>query len=217
MRKTDNQIISKERVDDFGEVYTSEKEVNAMLDLVKDQTQTIESRFLEPACGNGNFLTHIMMRKLNILNNLYRKNQHSFHKFSLVLVGSLYGIDIILDNVLTTRNRLFEIYKKNYIDLFHEDNETLFKNIKYILEKNVINADALTFLTADKKTLILSEWSIVDDYIKRRDFEYKNLIGYSPFEEGTLFSDLGEEVILPIPLKDYPLINFFKIYDSENS
>lgn len=209
------QVISKERVSDFGEVYTSEKEVNDMLNLVQDQTERIDSRFLEPACGNGNFLSEILKRKLKILNELYKKNQYSFDKFLILLTGSLYGVDIIQDNVIKAQKRLFEILKDNYIDLFNSDNEELFKNIQFILRKNIVCADALTFLSSNKKKpLILSEWSLIDDKIKRRDFEYKNLVDYSPFEEGTLFSDLGEEAIIPNPIKEYPLINFLKLYET---
>ena len=209
------QVISKERVSNFGEVYTSEKEVNDMLNLVKDQTDRIDSRFLEPACGNGNFLSEILIRKLEILNKLYKKNQYSFDKFSILLIGSLYGVDIIQDNVNITQKRLFHIFKDNYKNLFKSENIELLKNIKFILEKNIVCADALTFISPNKKKpLILSEWSLIDDKIKRRDFEYKNLVDYSPFEEGTLFSDLGEEAIIPNPIKEYPLINFLKLYET---
>ena len=60
------QIKSKQRVADHGEVFTDEKEVGAMCDLVIEETQRIDSRFLEPACGDGNFLIEILKRKLNI-------------------------------------------------------------------------------------------------------------------------------------------------------
>ena len=145
------QVISKERVSSFGEVFTSEKEVNDMLNFVKDQTDRIDSRFLEPACGNGNFLSEILIRKLEIINNLYKKNQYSFDKFSILLTGSLYGVDIIQDNVNITQKRLFHIFKDNYKNLFKSENIELFKNIKFILEKNIVCADALTFISPNKK------------------------------------------------------------------
>ena len=212
---SENLIKSKSRVQNFGEVYTSEKEVKNMLNLVSNQIDRIESRFLEPACGNGNFLSEILIRKLEILNKLYKKNQYSFDKFSILLTGSLYGVDIIQDNIISARERLFNIFKDNYKNLFSINNIELFKNIKFILEKNIVCADALTFISQNKKKpLILCEWSLIDDKIKRRDFEYKNLVDYSPFEEGTLFSDLGEEAIIPNPVKEYPLTNFMKLYET---
>ena len=69
-----SQTKSKQRVADHGEVFTSEREVNAMLDLVKHETERIDSRFLEPACGNGNFLAEILRRKLNVVKRRYGKN-----------------------------------------------------------------------------------------------------------------------------------------------
>ena len=206
------QINTPERVYKFGEVYTSEREVNKMLNLVENETLRIDSRFLEPACGNGNFLTEVLKRKLQTLKSNYKDNQHSFDKYSLVLIGSLYGIDILNDNIISARKRLYGIYKEFYELTFKESNPNILKNINYILEKNITQADALTFLNDKKKPLILSEWSLFNENITRRDFEYKNLIEYSPFEEGTLFSDLGEQVIIPTPIKEYPLTNYLKIY-----
>ena len=68
------QVRSKQRVSDYGEVFTAAREVNAMLDLVKDETQRIDSRFLEPACGEGAFLTEILRRKLAVVKSRYKKN-----------------------------------------------------------------------------------------------------------------------------------------------
>ena len=69
------QVKSKKRVTDHGEVFTAASEVNAMLDLVKHETERIDSRFLEPACGNGNFLIEILKRKLHIVEGRYSKSQ----------------------------------------------------------------------------------------------------------------------------------------------
>lgn len=68
------QVKSKQRVADFGEVYTNEREVNAMLDLVADQASNPEKTFLEPACGNGNFLSEVLARKLNAVADKHKKN-----------------------------------------------------------------------------------------------------------------------------------------------
>ena len=76
------QVKSKKRVADHGEVFTAEREVNAMLDLVKQETERIDSRFLEPACGDGNFLTEVLKRKLIVVENRYRKSQLEFERYS---------------------------------------------------------------------------------------------------------------------------------------
>src|SRR5438309_3250703 len=102
-----NQVKSRERVAEHGEVLTSPREVNAMLDLVKQETERIDSRFLEPACGTGNFLTEILNRKLRVVDKQYRRSQVEFERNLVVAVSSIYGIDILQDNVIACRQRLF--------------------------------------------------------------------------------------------------------------
>src|SRR5699024_1896005 len=102
------QVKSKKRVSDHGEVYTNEHEVNAMLDLVKQETERIDSRFLEPACGTGNFLIEVLRRKLAVVRRKYGRRQVGFERNAVTAVGSLYGIDILEDNVLLCRRRLLE-------------------------------------------------------------------------------------------------------------
>ncbi len=107
MKSMSNQVQSKERVADFGKLNTSEREVNAMLDLVKQETDRLDSRFLEPACGDGNFLIEVLNRKLDILIKRYKKNQYEFERNSVVVIGSIYGVDILADNTQSARERLF--------------------------------------------------------------------------------------------------------------
>src|SRR3989339_787701 len=106
----ERQVVSRERVADHGEVYTATREVNAMLDLVKSETERIESRFLEPACGTGNFLAEILERKLRVVGESYGKSQFDFERYGILAVSSIYGIDILLDNVQECRKRLFNIF-----------------------------------------------------------------------------------------------------------
>ncbi|MBU0760370.1 MAG: SAM-dependent DNA methyltransferase, partial [Nanoarchaeota archaeon] len=108
------QIKHRKRVTDHGEVFTHEREVNAMLDLVKQETERLDSRFLEPACGNGNFLAEVLNRKLKILKERYSKSQHDYERYSVVVISSIYGIDILEDNVEECRNRLFVIFLEKY-------------------------------------------------------------------------------------------------------
>ena len=205
-----NQVKSKARVTDFGEVNTSEREVNAMLDLVKQETERLDSRFLEPACGDGNFLIEVLNRKLEILVKNYKKNQYEFEKNSVVVVGSIYGVDILQDNAQSARDRLFdrfiEVYKKHFKEYL---NENLIKSIKFILDKNIIHGDALTLKQVDSENPVtFSEWAIINSKLKRRDFTLSDLIAYAPFEKGTLFSDVGEEVNIPEPIKEHKLVNY---------
>ena len=213
MKNKEQQIKDKSRVSNFGEVLTSKREVLDMLNLVNTETSRLDSRFLEPACGDGNFLTEVLNFKLDILEKNYSKNQYEFEKFSIQIFTSIYGIDILEDNIISARERLFNQYFDLYNMKFKSNiNQKLLDCIKYILKLNLVHADALSLKKVkNDKFIIFSEWSLVNDKIKRRDFEFKNLIDYAPFEKGTLFSDLGDEVIIPSPIKEYPLTHFLDI------
>jgi len=213
MKNKEKQIKEKSRVSNFGEVLTSKREVLDMLNLVNTETLRLDSRFLEPACGDGNFLTEVLNFKLDILEKNYSKNQYEFEKFSIQIFTSIYGIDILEDNIISARERLFNQYFDLYNKKFKSNiNQKLLDCIKYILKLNLVHADALSLKKVkNDKFIIFSEWSLVNDKIKRRDFEFKNLIDYAPFEKGTLFSDLGDEVIIPSPIKEYSLTHFLDI------
>src|SRR6267378_6450727 len=104
------QVKTKRRVSDHGEVLTGHREVNAMLVLLKEETERIDSRFLEPACGDGNFLSAILERKLAVVERRYGKSQLDFERYAVLAVSSIYGIDILEDNVRQCRHRLYSIF-----------------------------------------------------------------------------------------------------------
>ena len=207
------QIKSKERVTEHGEVYTSEREVNNMLDLVKQETERLDSRFLEPACGDGNFLIKVLERKVDVHLSRYKKNQYEFEKNSVVVISSIYGIDILEDNVEETQNRLFNYFKSVYTKIFKGlENQELLSTIKYILSKNIIHGDALSLKKVDSdEPVTFCEWSLVNNSIKRRDFTFQHLLQNSPLDGLNLFSDLGEDVFIPTPTKEYPLTHYLKL------
>ena len=215
------QVKSKERVAKHGEVYTSPREVNAMLDLVKQETERIDSRFLEPACGTGNFLAEILNRKLTIVSIRYKKNQIEYEKYSIIAVSSIYGIDILEDNVIDCRNRLYNIFIEQYNSLFKELIKEECKNaVSYLLSKNIIWGDALTLRNVEEKStpIIFSEWSAVNsNKIKRRDFTMKNLVNtYANIDpEPNLFSDLGDNVAIPKAVKEFQPVHFLRLPDVE--
>jgi hypothetical protein len=214
-KKEEAQVKTKKRVEDHGEVFTSEREVNAMLDLVKQETQRIDSRFLEPACGNGNFLAEILRRKLEIVKSRYKKSQIEFERYSITALSSIYGIDILEDNVHECRERLFEIFDKEYTRLFKEKCKQACRDSAwFILSRNILWGDALTLKTVcgNEDPIVFSEWSTVNgSRIKRRDYTLANLLAYQPMESGTLFSDLGEEAFIPKPVKDFPVTHFLEL------
>ncbi len=201
------------RVVKFGEVNTSPREVNAMLDLVKSETERFDSRFLEPACGDGNFLLAVLDRKLDILAKQFSKNQYEFEKNGVVVISSIYGIDILEDNIKLAIQRLFDKFMSVYEKQFHKSlNQKLIQSVKFILGKNIIHADALTLKNVDSnEPIIFCEWSMISNKIKRRDFALSTLLDYAPFGKGSLFSDLGQNVFIPDPIREYPPINFYEV------
>ncbi|MFR9591810.1 MAG: SAM-dependent DNA methyltransferase [Rikenellaceae bacterium] len=208
------QIKSKERVSTHGEVFTSDREVNAMLDLVGQETERIEYRFLEPACGNGNFLAKILERKLTVVRRCYAKSRTDYELYALIAVSSIYGVDIQLDNVEECRDRLYNIFTNEYIALFkNSTTEEYLKSIRYIIDKNILWGDALTLKTPDgAKPIIFSEWSAMGGKVKRRDFTLDNLLQNQPMAEPNLFSDLGDEAFIPTPVKEFPLTHYLKLH-----
>ncbi len=207
------QIKSKERVSAHGEVFTADREVNAMLDLVKQETERIDSRFLEPACGNGNFLVKILERKLAVVARLYSKSCVDYQLNALIAVSSIYGIDIQMDNVQECRERLYGIFVASYKQHFKPTlAEEYFLSIRYILSKNILWGDALTLCTPDGAAPIaFAEWSAVGYKIVRRDFTLDMLLKNQPIAERNLFSDLGEEAFIPTPFREFPLTHYLKL------
>jgi hypothetical protein len=223
----ESQVKSKQRVAGYGEVYTAPREVKAMLDLVKQETERIESRFLEPACGNGNFLIEVLARKLTKIADRYGKSramaQHriEYERYAVSAVGSLYGIDILEDNVLECRSRLYHYFSTQYIDRFGPfQNDDLPNTVKYILDRNIVWGDALTLQTVGEnpRPIVFSEWSLLmGGMVKRRDFSFSELLYQAENNSMPLFSDTGEDVFIPKPEKEFPPVCYLKIWEMENS
>ncbi|MEI8193950.1 MAG: DNA methyltransferase [Flavobacteriia bacterium] len=211
-----NQVKSKKRVTDHGEVFTNEREVIAMLDLVKQETERIESRFLEPACGNGNFLAEVLRRKLKVVNDRYSKNQIEWECYATITVSSIYGVDILEDNAEECRERLFKIFEETYKSLFKEKikNECR-RSIKYLLNRNILWGDALDFTNPQtKKPIVFSEWSAVNgSMLKRRDYVFKFLVEKT--HQFSIFNDEGDSAAIDEPIKDFPLVHFLKLGEDD--
>jgi len=212
------QVKTKKRVTDHGEVYTNEREVKAMLDLVKSETERIESRFLEPACGNGNFLAEVLIRKLNVVDARYRKSQQEWERYSVLAVSSIYGVDILEDNAEECRERLFLIYKEIYSKNFGTKIKSeCLDSVKFLFKRNILWGDALDFTNpVTKQPIIFSEWSAVNGVmLKRRDYMFRFLVEKS--YQTSLFNDLGEATAIDEPVKDFPLVHFLKLSSHGNS
>ena len=199
-----SQIKSKERVAQRGEVFTAEREVNAMLDLVANECLRPDSRFLEPACGDGNFLAAILRRKLAELRRKYKKSPRDYEKLSIVAIGSLYGVDIMNDNVEACRQRLFTIWDEEYTAHCTSDaSDEAREAARFIISRNIINGNALTLMCVDdegrdtKAPIVFSEWTLINGtQMQRSDYTMADLLLHNDTSQesgmGNLFA-LTEE------------------------
>lgn len=193
------QTKSKERVRDLAEVYTNKKEIDGMLDLTKNLSEKIESRYLEPACGNGNFLVEILKRKLETVKSKYKK-QNDFEFFSLKALSNIYGIDICKENIYESKTRLHALILEYYSfsQNTKKPNSGFYESVDFILNKNIQVGDTLSF----DNNIVFTEFSSPKLYFfKRRDF---------------LFSDLAQnnELFKPIPIKEYKLTKYLELCDA---
>ena len=201
------QIKSNDRVRNHGEVLTARREVEAMLDLVKNESERIDSRFLEPACGDGNFLVAILERKLKTVASRYRTKKADFEVQMLSALASIYGIDLLEDNVQIARNRMFEIACDCYKNSLKTKPDEQFQNIMmFILSKNILQGDSLNGI--DK--IVFTQWTLVGYQFKREEFSFSQLNQQAEILNTPLFASLtndkGEDVFIPQPINEYPLI-----------
>lgn len=231
------QVKSKERVRAHGEVFTAEREVKAMCDLVAQECERIDSRFLEPACGDGNFLAEIITRKLNTVKKLYKSNPYDFERYSVLAVSSIYGVDILSDNVLECRKRLFNIWDKEYTSVCKKSaNDFSRAAVKYILSKNILCGNALTLMRVDEEQkdtsdpIVFPEWSLIaGTKLKRRDFRLDVLLKANDKPKNGIISllDVPDDIrpylsvnptngeYMAEPIKEYPPVHYRRIEEND--
>lgn len=218
MKEKRKQFKSDSRIANFGEVFTNQREVNAIIDLVSNEALRIESRFLEPACGEGQFLISVLERKVNTFRKKFKKFQHDFEVSLFISVASIYGIDILLDNVELCRENLFTFSENLYRKTFASNvNEDFLKSIQFVISKNIVHGDALTMYDLSEKDsfITFTEWSLVkNDLVKPREYQFSDLMAYQRSRETDLFSDLGDEAFIP-PIKIEH--SYTRIYDLHKS
>ena len=195
-------LKSKQRVADHGEVFTPAWLVDSMLDLVKDETERIDSRFLEPACGSGNFLVRVLRRKLAVVERKYGNSNFERRHYALLALMCIYGIELLADNIAECRANMLEILAD---DLQLNESEDLYRTASYVLSQNLIHGDALTMRTSDGQPITFAEWGYLGKgRFQRRDFRLDTLTQSSAFSaEGSLFAHLGKHEIFT-PTKAYP-------------
>lgn len=202
-----NLIKSKKRVADHGEVFTPSWLVENMLDLVKGETERIDSRFLEPACGSGNFLVPILQRKLAAVELKYGKSDFEKRHYALLALTSLYGIELLDDNITECRANMLEVFAV-YLGIDEEDE--LYHAASHVLSLNLIHGDAMKMVALDGQPMRITEWSSVGKgKFNRRDFRLDSLTRAGELrqssvrDQASLFGGLGRHEVFT-PVKDYP-------------
>ena len=197
-----NYVKSKQRVADHGEVFTPAWLVEAMLDLVKDETERIDARFLEPACGSGNFLVSILRRKLAAVHLKYGRSGFEQRHYALLGLMCIYGIELLPDNIAECRANMLEVLAE-YLGV--DESDAAFRAAGYVLSQNLVHGDALTMRRHDGQPIAFAEWGYLGKgKFQRRDFRFDVLTGSSAFSaEGSLFAHLGKHEIFT-PVRAYP-------------
>ena len=197
-----NLIKSKKRVADHGEVFTPAWLVEQMLDLVKGETERIDARFLEPACGSGNFLVPILKRKLAAVELKFGKSDFDKRHYALLGLMCAYGVELLADNIAECRANMLDVFA-DYLNL--DETDDLYRAATYVLSQNLIHGDAMTMRDTNDKPIKVVEWGYLGKgKFQRRDFRLDVLTGMSSFSaEGSLFAHLGKHEIFT-PTTAYP-------------
>ncbi len=212
-----SQIKSKKRVSEHGEVFTNPREVNAMLDMVKQETQRIESTFLEPACGDGNFLDEIIRRKMKAISSSrkpnYKKDRPEYEKAMLVAVGSIYGIDIMPDNVKECVARLYKTVTDEYERAFKKDiSEDVEHCVRFILSRNIVCGNALDMKDYKGDPIRFSEWKNPSNgWINRKEYAFEDLLEKG--DEARPLSDTQVPYYIPKETKDFGNIDYRRVFE----
>jgi hypothetical protein len=195
-----NLVKSRQRVSDHGEVFTPNWVVEDMLNLVKDESERIDSRFLEPACGSGNFLKAVLARKLKTVQSKYGKSEFEKQHHALFALMCIYGIELLADNVAECRENLLETFV-SYLKI--DATSELYSAGEAVLKVNIIQGNALTLTTTEGAPIEFPEWGYLGaGKFQRRDFRFDALTQRSSIQ-GTLF-ELFEEHQLFIPTMTHP-------------
>ena len=200
---------TKQRVADHGEVFTPTWLVEAMLDLVKEETCRIDSRFLEPACGDGNFLVEVLKRKLDAAEVKYGKTEFDRAHYSLFGLMCIYGVELLPDNIAECRKNLHDVFSSH---LGINDKDDLYHASLHVLSQNIVQGDAMQMRSGDGRAITFAEWGYIGKgRFQRRDFRYDSLTLSSAFStEGELFAHLGKHEIFT-PAKTYPSITISEL------
>ena len=163
-------------------MFTPQWLVEKMLDLVKGETERIDSRFLEPACGSGNFLVPVLQRKLAAVEAKFGKSDFERRHYALLAVMCTYGIEILADNIAECRANMLDVFAE-YLNL--DETDDFYRAAFYVLSENLVHGDALTMLMCDGQPITFAEWGYLGKgKFQRRDFRFDALTQMSSYQPG---------------------------------
>ena len=203
-------VKSRQRVADHGEVFTPRWLVDDMLDLVKGETERIDSRFLEPACGSGNFLVPVLARKLVTVQLRHGKSDFEKRHYALFALMCTYGIELLGDNAEECRDNLAEVFN-TFLGINNDDQWAL--AARAVLSVNIVQGDALTMTVPSGQPITFPEWGYLGKgKFQRRDFRYDDLTQRASYE-GTLFGELDDDDLF-VPAQTYPTMTVSQIAEA---
>jgi hypothetical protein len=194
-------VKSRQRVADHGEVFTPSWLVDDMLDLVKEESERIDARVLEPACGSGNFVVAVLRRKLASVETKFGASDFERRHHALLALMCIYGIELLEDNAAECRANLLRVLLSF---LGADVGDEWHRAAQVVVDANIVHGDALDMTTASGEHVSFPEWGYLGKgKFQRRDFHYGSLIALSSFGSDTLFGDPGQHEIFT-PFRTYP-------------
>ncbi|MFR0570487.1 methylase [Ligilactobacillus salivarius] len=172
-------VKSKNRVQKYGEVFTPDWIVKKMLSepSIQNKLHDIHATFLEPSVGEGAFVTEILHQKLTYVDEI--SNKSNWIKNTLWVIASIYGIELLDDNLIIAKQNLVEVLSQHYQNFYQKKlskNTDLYKSARYIIDNNIVQGNTLKYITNSGDLIIFSEWIKRGDKVSQRQFTFKSLI-----------------------------------------
>jgi hypothetical protein len=195
---SDERLIkSARRVKEHGEVFTPQHIVKLMLDQeeLKPDLNSLTATFLEPAAGEGAFLTEILRRKLRLARKL-GNNFTEYEENALLALSSLYGIELLEDNVELLAMNMLSVFYQDYLQVVNQaggrENAHVLESAKIIISANMAQGDALTQTTKDGSPIVFSEWQLLSPKRGIRKVQRTEYTLVAIMSGGTPVDDVGK-------------------------
>ncbi|PKX51884.1 DNA methyltransferase [Lactiplantibacillus plantarum] len=199
-------IKSNKRVKDHGEVFTPKQIVKLMLDQdeLQDDLKSLTATFLEPAAGEGAFLTEVLRRKLLMAKRLSH-SMTEYEQHALLALSSLYGIELLVDNTERLVMNMYHTFYHAYIAELQRygeyENKATVSSAITIISANMVQGNALTGRNKDDQPIVFSEWRQLPEkrkavWVQRTEYTFDAIINDGPSLDGQIKGHGVEELSL---------------------